>query len=150
MPPSHPWPNASTFARVRRDQNLDPLVDDALHLLLVPIAGVCDDNLDRLADTHALKFSLGGNDHPFQVPEIGGVRIHLGGDHDLLLVSDRLRVMATSPLLNGIGGRYFEDCTEALVVHDSSGWIEGVAPWALDFDNAERLWDVSLDMLAEA
>jgi hypothetical protein len=48
------------------------------------------------------------------------------------------------------GGCYFEDCNEALVVHDSSGWIEGVAPWALDPSNAERLWDVSLDMLADA
>jgi NAD(P)-dependent dehydrogenase (short-subunit alcohol dehydrogenase family) len=59
-------------------------------------------------------------------------------------------LLATSPLLNGIGGRYFEDCNEALVVDDSSGWIEGVAPWALDPANAERLWEVSAGMLANA
>jgi hypothetical protein len=51
-------------------------------------------------------------------------------------------LLATSPQLTGIGGRYFEDCNEAPVVHDSSGWIEGVAPWALDPTIAERLWTV--------
>ena len=55
-------------------------------------------------------------------------------------------LLATSPLLDGTGGRYFEDGNEAEVVHDSSGWIEGVAPWALDPGNAERLWDVSEKM----
>jgi NAD(P)-dependent dehydrogenase (short-subunit alcohol dehydrogenase family) len=59
-------------------------------------------------------------------------------------------MLAGSPLLRGVTGRYFEDCNEARVVHDSSGWIEGVAPWALDAANAERLWDVSLSMLASA
>jgi len=52
---------------------------------------------------------------------------------------------ATSPLLDGIGGRYFEDCREALPVRrrpcDFSG---GVAPYAIDADNAERLWDLAL------
>jgi NAD(P)-dependent dehydrogenase (short-subunit alcohol dehydrogenase family) len=59
-------------------------------------------------------------------------------------------LLATSPLLDGIGGRYFEDCNEAQVVHrrDEFG-ISGVAPYALDPANAERLWDVSLQLTGQ-
>jgi NAD(P)-dependent dehydrogenase (short-subunit alcohol dehydrogenase family) len=58
-------------------------------------------------------------------------------------------LLATSPQLEGIGGRYFEDCNEAPVIHrrDEAG-IGGVAPYALDVGNAERLWDVSLGLIA--
>lgn len=52
---------------------------------------------------------------------------------------------ALSPLLNGIGGRYLEDCHEANIVPsraDSDG-RHGVAAYALDPANAERLWDLS-------
>jgi len=54
-------------------------------------------------------------------------------------------------LLDGIGGRYFEDCREALPVRrrpcDFSG---GVAPYAIDADNAERLWDLALRQFSES
>jgi NAD(P)-dependent dehydrogenase (short-subunit alcohol dehydrogenase family) len=58
-------------------------------------------------------------------------------------------LLATSPQLEGIGGRYFEDCNEAAVVHrrEEPG-LSGVAPYALDPDNAERLWEVSLELIA--
>ena len=52
---------------------------------------------------------------------------------------------AVSPLLNGTGGRYLEDCHEAAVIPsraDSDG-RHGVAAYALDPPNAERLWDLS-------
>jgi NAD(P)-dependent dehydrogenase (short-subunit alcohol dehydrogenase family) len=56
-------------------------------------------------------------------------------------------LLATSPSLDGIGGRYFEDCNEAPVIErrgaPGSG---GVAAYAVDPANAERLWDVSLRM----
>jgi NAD(P)-dependent dehydrogenase (short-subunit alcohol dehydrogenase family) len=51
--------------------------------------------------------------------------------------------VATSPLLDGIGGRYFVDCNEAEVVQQRSGDTTGVAAYALDRDNAGRLWDLS-------
>jgi NAD(P)-dependent dehydrogenase (short-subunit alcohol dehydrogenase family) len=58
-------------------------------------------------------------------------------------------LLATSPQLEGIGGRYFEDCNEARVVQRREGaGLGGVAPYALDPDNAERLWDVSLELIA--
>jgi hypothetical protein len=56
---------------------------------------------------------------------------------------------ATSPLLAGIGGRYFEDCHEAPIVDPDIGRErqQGVAAYALDPDIAARLWDASLHML---
>ncbi|MER8764767.1 MULTISPECIES: SDR family NAD(P)-dependent oxidoreductase [unclassified Mesorhizobium] len=54
--------------------------------------------------------------------------------------------LATSPLVNGVSGRYFEDCNEAGPHHP---WVRrGVADYALDPKKAARLWQVSLDMLA--
>lgn len=60
-------------------------------------------------------------------------------------------LLAASPLLDGIGGRYFEDCAEARTV-DRRGepGTGGVARYAVDPANAERLWDVSLKMVADA
>ena len=57
-------------------------------------------------------------------------------------------LLAASPLVDGVGGRYFEDCNEATVVdHRDDFGISGVAPYALDQANAERLWDVSLKLI---
>ena len=57
--------------------------------------------------------------------------------------------VATSPHLEGIGGRYFVDCQEAPVVdlEAAGGRGFGVAAYALDPHNAERLWDLSLNLL---
>ncbi|MGL4619039.1 MAG: SDR family NAD(P)-dependent oxidoreductase [Chroococcidiopsis sp.] len=57
-------------------------------------------------------------------------------------------LLATSPLLNGISGRYFEDCNEATLVTNGNGYMSGVAPYALNPDNADRLWEESLRLLA--
>jgi len=54
-------------------------------------------------------------------------------------------LVATSPELDGIGGRYFQDCNEAPVVDPAT--VEetgaGVAGYAVDPANAERLWQLS-------
>jgi NAD(P)-dependent dehydrogenase (short-subunit alcohol dehydrogenase family) len=49
-------------------------------------------------------------------------------------------LLAASPLLDGVTGRYFEDNQEAPVVTDGEGHTSGVARHALDPDAAERLW----------
>ncbi len=54
-------------------------------------------------------------------------------------------LVATSPLLEGIGGRYFEDCNEAGWNEPGTRW--GVARYALDPEAATRLWQVSVDTL---
>jgi NAD(P)-dependent dehydrogenase (short-subunit alcohol dehydrogenase family) len=57
-------------------------------------------------------------------------------------------LLAASPLLDGIGGRYFENCNEAVVVGRRGGpGRGGVAPYALDPANAERLWELSLKLV---
>jgi NAD(P)-dependent dehydrogenase (short-subunit alcohol dehydrogenase family) len=55
-------------------------------------------------------------------------------------------LVATSPELEGIGGRYFEDCNEAeqLTAGNAGTAASGVAPYALDPEAAERLWALSL------
>ncbi|HEV3229361.1 MAG TPA: SDR family NAD(P)-dependent oxidoreductase [Solirubrobacteraceae bacterium] len=69
-------------------------------------------------------------------------------------------LVATSPQLEGIGGRYFEDCNEAHVLEPAGAQTssqdpgayrplrgDGVAAYALDADNANRLWEVSLSAI---
>jgi NAD(P)-dependent dehydrogenase (short-subunit alcohol dehydrogenase family) len=57
-------------------------------------------------------------------------------------------LLALSPLLEGIGGRYFEDCNEAEVVLQRPADYRGVAAYALNAANAERLWDVALKLIS--
>ena len=59
-------------------------------------------------------------------------------------------LLAVSPLLDGVGGRYFADCNEAETVDRRTGTLGGVARYALDPANAERLWHVSERAVAEA
>ncbi|WP_370961959.1 SDR family NAD(P)-dependent oxidoreductase [Amycolatopsis sp. cg9] len=58
-------------------------------------------------------------------------------------------LLATSPLLDGIGGRYFADCAETPTI-DRRGQaprLHGVARYALDPEGAERLWTLSETLL---
>ncbi|MFJ9914953.1 SDR family NAD(P)-dependent oxidoreductase [Actinacidiphila glaucinigra] len=59
-------------------------------------------------------------------------------------------LLATSPHLEGIGGRYFVDCNETDVIDRRSGSLHGVARYAVDPDNARRLWTLSQELLAAA
>ena len=53
---------------------------------------------------------------------------------------------AASPLVEGLGGRYFEDVNEA--GPHQPGTRRGVAGYALDPEAAGRLWTVSEELLA--
>ena len=58
-------------------------------------------------------------------------------------------LLAASPLLDGVSGRYFEDCNQARVVpRRGQPGAGGVAPYAIDADNAERLWELSLEWVS--
>jgi NAD(P)-dependent dehydrogenase (short-subunit alcohol dehydrogenase family) len=52
---------------------------------------------------------------------------------------------ATSPQLDGMGGVYCEDCEIAEVNDDPDG-TTGVRTWAIDPDEAERLWALSAEL----
>ncbi len=58
-------------------------------------------------------------------------------------------LLATSPALDGVGGRYFVDCNEAEVVPEIRG-LTGVRDYALDPVAARGLWEVSLELLDAA
>jgi NAD(P)-dependent dehydrogenase (short-subunit alcohol dehydrogenase family) len=56
-------------------------------------------------------------------------------------------LLAASPLLASVGGRYFEDCNEAPVVDRRPADFTGVAPYALDAANAKRLWELASELI---
>ncbi|WP_421849107.1 SDR family NAD(P)-dependent oxidoreductase [Novosphingobium sp.] len=57
-------------------------------------------------------------------------------------------LLAVSSLVDGIGGRYFEDCNEAMqVVKRPTDFTGGYAPYALDAGNAARLWELSEQLI---
>ena len=56
-------------------------------------------------------------------------------------------LLAASPLVEGVTGRYFEDCQEA--EPHQAGIRRGVAAYALDPEHARRLWEISLGMLSD-
>ncbi|MER6470915.1 SDR family NAD(P)-dependent oxidoreductase [Streptomyces collinus] len=55
-------------------------------------------------------------------------------------------LLAASPLVEGVTGRYFEDCQEA--GPHTPGVRRGVAAHAVDPDSARKLWDLSMRMTA--
>ncbi|MFF7212894.1 SDR family NAD(P)-dependent oxidoreductase [Streptomyces sp. NPDC008238] len=59
-------------------------------------------------------------------------------------------LVAVSPSLKGVGGRYFADCGEAAVLDRRGAPLQGVARYAVDPDNARRLWTLSQRMIANA
>jgi len=59
-------------------------------------------------------------------------------------------VAAIAPQFADVGGRYLDDCQEAYPVPDEATLAEhphGVKLWALDPEEADRLWNHSLDMV---
>jgi NAD(P)-dependent dehydrogenase (short-subunit alcohol dehydrogenase family) len=98
--------------------------------------GAIDTNLSRHLDPQVLADLRTSGGYRYKTPEQGAATSVL---------------VATSPQLEGIGGHYFEDCNEATVLETPApDATAGVAAYALDPDNAERLWDVSLQMLGDA
>ncbi|MCW3027200.1 MAG: short-chain dehydrogenase/reductase [Solirubrobacterales bacterium] len=95
---------------------------------------ILDTNLTRHYDPSALEKLVSSGTYTFKTREQGAATSVL---------------VATSPQLEGIGGRYFEDCNQAKLLDpdapDTSS--SGVAAYALDPDNARRLWEVSLDAI---
>ncbi|GHB34326.1 SDR family NAD(P)-dependent oxidoreductase [Salinicola rhizosphaerae] len=53
-------------------------------------------------------------------------------------------LLAASPLLADVSGKYFDNCNEAPTLDERpDGILEGVAAYALDQANASRLWELS-------
>jgi NAD(P)-dependent dehydrogenase (short-subunit alcohol dehydrogenase family) len=56
-------------------------------------------------------------------------------------------LMAASPAVDGVTGRYFEDANEATVIAEPVDGRSGVLPYALDEKNADLLWEETLRLL---
>ncbi|SEO21007.1 SDR family NAD(P)-dependent oxidoreductase [Actinacidiphila rubida] len=56
-------------------------------------------------------------------------------------------LLAASPLLDGVTGRYFEDNQESEVVDGGAEVMAGVARWSVDPAAADRLWDLALPVV---
>jgi len=56
-------------------------------------------------------------------------------------------LLAASPLLDGVTGRYFEDNQESEVVDGGPDVMAGVAKWSIDPTAADRLWDYALPVV---
>ena len=60
-------------------------------------------------------------------------------------------LLAASPLIDGVSGRYFEDCNEAKqVAQRPTDFTGGYAAYALDAGNAARLWEMSRRLVGNA
>jgi NAD(P)-dependent dehydrogenase (short-subunit alcohol dehydrogenase family) len=55
-------------------------------------------------------------------------------------------LLAAGPDVEGVTGRYYEDCAQAPEVTERATHTGGVAPYALDPDNADRLWEISNEL----
>jgi NAD(P)-dependent dehydrogenase (short-subunit alcohol dehydrogenase family) len=58
-------------------------------------------------------------------------------------------LLAASPLLDGVTGRFFSDNQEAEVVPGGPDATAGVAAWSVDEAAADRLWDYALTATAD-
>jgi NAD(P)-dependent dehydrogenase (short-subunit alcohol dehydrogenase family) len=95
-----------------------------------------------------------GWEYNFAANYLGHFALACGLHGALAAAGDARVVAAASPLLDGVGGRYFENCNEALPRDQDRPPTDldevGVARYAIDPDVATRLWDVSMVMLRDA
>jgi NAD(P)-dependent dehydrogenase (short-subunit alcohol dehydrogenase family) len=96
--------------------------------------GAIDTNLSRHVDNDTLAALRRAVPFPFKTRQQGAATSVL---------------LAASPLLEGVGGRYFEDCNEAEEVSGNEPAPRGVAAYALDPANAARLWEMSVEMVGQ-
>ena len=106
---------------------------DGITVNAVHPGAVAETALSRYMDAEVLRQLRAGGTYSYKTPAQGAATSVL---------------VATSPLLEGIGGRYFEDCSEAEPVDGDQAELRarrsGVAAYARDPELAERLWDVSV------
>jgi len=102
----------------------DGILINALH------PGGIRTNLQRYVSDEELDRLRGNNSPAWKTPEQGAATSVLA---------------AASPLLDGVSGRYLEDCNVA--EPHQPGTRRGVAAYALDPEAAARLWTVSEEML---
>jgi NAD(P)-dependent dehydrogenase (short-subunit alcohol dehydrogenase family) len=116
------------------------LAEEGIYANAVHPGAIIGTNLSRYSMEPALQAQLRESGE-YTTPE--GVRMRFK-----TVVQDAATsvLLATSPQLEHVGGRYFEDCNVAAVLpgENLGGHAAGVAAYAVDPDNARRLWELSL------
>jgi NAD(P)-dependent dehydrogenase (short-subunit alcohol dehydrogenase family) len=107
----------------------DGIVVNALHP-----GAIADSNLMRYYDDATKDQLRNSGRYTFKTPQQGAATSVF---------------VATSPLLDGVVGRYFENCQEADPDNPTAAGTDaaGVAAYALDPDAADRLWEISEAMM---
>jgi NAD(P)-dependent dehydrogenase (short-subunit alcohol dehydrogenase family) len=106
--------------------------DDGITANAVMPGNVADTGLARNTDMQAVASMMAA---PGELALPPGKTVQQGAATSAL--------MAASPTTAGITGQYYEDCAQAKPVTERAGATSGVAPYALNRDNAARLWNVS-------
>jgi NAD(P)-dependent dehydrogenase (short-subunit alcohol dehydrogenase family) len=109
--------------------------DDGITSNAVHPGAIAESNLSRYLDPEYLEQLRTSGTYRFKTLEQGAATSVL---------------VATSLQLEGIGGRYFEDCNESPVVEAESlqGAGSGVASYAVDPTGAEHLWELSVNAIS--
>jgi NAD(P)-dependent dehydrogenase (short-subunit alcohol dehydrogenase family) len=109
--------------------------DDGIEVNALHPGAIADSNLSRHYDPAVLQELRSSGRYTFKTLEQGAATSVF---------------VATSPLLDGVGGRYFENCQETDPDDPTVAGTDaaGVARHALDPEAAERLWTVSEEMNA--
>ena len=104
--------------------------DDGIEVNALHPGAIADSNLSRHYDPAALQELRASGRYTFKTLQQGAATSVF---------------VATSPLIDGVVGRYFENCQEADPDDPTAAGTDaaGVAPHALDPEAAERLWTVS-------
>lgn len=108
--------------------------DDDITANALQPGAILESNLVRHMDPDVLARLVASGDHRFKTLAQGAATSVL---------------LAVSPLVEGVGGRYFDDCRESPVVPGPTDATAGVADHAVDPDTAERLWDLSTRLVWE-
>ena len=96
----------------------------------------------HMTDEELRGYGLSRDDKPGFIP--AGKSVAEGGDFKTLEQGAATSVWcATSPQLAGMGGVYCQDVEIAEVRQPDSASNDGVSPWAIDPNAAERLWILS-------
>jgi NAD(P)-dependent dehydrogenase (short-subunit alcohol dehydrogenase family) len=109
--------------------------DEGIRANAVHPGAIIETNLARHYDPVELQALVDSGAYRFKTPAQGAATSVL---------------CAVSPLLDGVGGRYFEDCNEAPVVDTGGADVpaSGVASYAVDAESARRLWEVSQQLMS--
>jgi NAD(P)-dependent dehydrogenase (short-subunit alcohol dehydrogenase family) len=133
---SRPYDPAAAYAQSKTATSLFAVeahrrwAGDGITVNAVHPGAILETGLSRHMSQEALDRAVSGGGYTFKSREQGAATSVL---------------VATRAALEGVGGRYFEDCDEALP--HTEGMVGGVAAHALDPEAAARLWQVSLETL---